>query len=117
MLNVKVIQLVLSRKKIMTAKQPFNPQYGSNQVLTVAAASASATLSTGSKQARVLNSGANKGYFRIYNSKGGAQNATIADCPVVSGMATTVTKSQDDDSIAYLSASGTTFEVMTGEGF
>jgi len=101
----------------MTAKQPFNPQYGSNQVLTVGASSASATISTGSKQARVLNSGANKGYFRLYNSKFGAQNASTADCPVSAGMATTVTKDQDHDSIAYISAAGTTFDVMTGEGF
>ena len=101
----------------MTAKQPFNPQYGSNQVLTAAASSATATLSTGSKQVRVYNSGANKGYFRIYNSKSGAQSATASDCPVGPGLATTVTKDQDQDSIAYISSTGTTFEVMTGEGF
>lgn len=101
----------------MTAKQPFNPQYGTNQVLTAAAASASAAISASCKQIRVLNSGTNKGYFRIYNSAGGTQSATTADCPVAAGMATTVTKEQDQNAIAYISSAGTTFEVMAGEGW
>lgn len=101
----------------MTIKQPFFPQYGSNQVLAAAAASASAAINQDCKQLRVVNTGPNKGYFRTYNSNNGAQSATVADCPVPTGMATTVTKDMTHNAIAFISAGGTTFEVMTGEGF
>lgn len=101
----------------MTIKQPFCPQYGSNKVLAVGAASASAGITPDCKQVRVVNTGANKGYFRAYNSNDGVQNATVADCPVATGMATTVTKDSTHNAIAFISAGGTTFEVMTGEGF
>jgi hypothetical protein len=97
--------------------QPFSPQYGSNQVVTAGASSAAKSINKDSKQVRVVNTGANKGYFRIYDSSNGAQAATIADCPVVAGTAVTVTKGGNQDTIAYISASGTTLEVMTGEGF
>lgn len=97
--------------------QPFFPQYGSNQVLTAGAASATANITKASKQVRVVNTGANKGYFRVYDSSNGAQAATTADCPVAAGAAVTVTKGGNQDTIAYISANGTTLEVMTGEGF
>lgn len=101
----------------MTIKQPFAPQYGSNQVLTAGAASAKVGINKESKQVRVVNTGANKGYFRIYDSSNGVQSATTADCPVAAGAAVTVTKGGNQDTIAYISAAGTTLEVMTGEGF
>ena|SRR5690242_20688997 len=101
----------------MTVKQPFNPQYGSNQVLTAAASSASASIDPNCKQLRVVNTGANKAYFRIYNSGDGSQNATTADFAIMPNMASTITKFQDHNAIAYISASGTTIEIMTGEGF
>lgn len=99
----------------MTIKQPFYPRYGSNQVVAVAAA-ASVTLHRSNKQARIVNTGANKGYFRIYDSADGVIAATAADCPLGPGGAITVTKG-DQDSISTYSAGGTTFEVMVGEGF
>lgn len=105
----------------MTAMQPFMPKYGSNQVLTAGAASASATLDRGNKQVRVVNTGANKAYFRTYNATDGAQSATIADCVVIPGETVIVTKNgsgvDGHNSLAYISAAGTTLEVMTGEGF
>lgn len=101
----------------MTIKQPFYPQYGSNQVLTAAAASASAVINPDCKQVRVVNTGANKGYFRTYNSANGVQSATTADFPVPAGLAATVSKNADHNAIAYISAAGTTLEAMTGEGF
>lgn len=104
----------------MTAIAPFCPQYGSNQVVTPAAASANAPITKNCKQVRVVNTGANIGYFRTYFSGDNAANfnvATTADCPVPAGMATTVTKSEMHDRIAFISAAGTTFQIMTGEGW
>jgi hypothetical protein len=101
----------------MTIKQPFYPHFGTNQVITPAAASASATIDRNNKQLRVLNSGANIGYFRTYNSEGGSQSATTADYPVAPNQASVVSIGPFHDSIAYISAAGTTFNVMTGEGF
>jgi hypothetical protein len=101
----------------MTIKQPFSPQYGSNQVLTAGATSAKVNINKDSKQVRVVNTGANKGYIRIYDSSNDDPAATTADCPVAAGAAVVVTKGGNQDSIAYISATGTTLEVMTGEGF
>lgn len=104
----------------MTAKQPFSPHYGSNQVLTAGAASASVGIDRDNKQVRVVNTGANIGYFRTYDSTDtatGAGTASTADVPVPAGMATTITKGMRHDRLAYISAAGTTLEVMTGEGF
>lgn len=95
--------------------QPFFPSYGSNQVETVGAA-ASVNLTRNNKQVRIVNTGANKGYFRIYDSADGTQAATAADCPLGPGGGITVSKG-DQDKISTYSASGTTFEIMTGEGY
>jgi hypothetical protein len=102
---------------IVTFKQPFSPHFGTNQVVAPAAASAAASISRDDKQVRVVNTGANIGYFRTYDSTAGAQSATTADCPVPAGLSTTITKGTNHDAIAYISAAGTTFQVMTGEGF
>ncbi|MES3022745.1 MAG: hypothetical protein V4857_14290 [Pseudomonadota bacterium] len=102
----------------MTFKQPFMPKYGSNQVLTAGAAALIASIDAENKQLRVVNTGAGKGYFRTYDSTAlPAPVATVADCPVPAGMATTVTKPSNHDRLSYISAAGTTLEVMTGEGF
>lgn len=98
--------------------QPFQPVFGSNQVLAPAAASAPATLSSPfSSQLRVINTGTNIGYFRTYRAADGAQAATTADMPVAPGMATTISKTKDHDTIATISAAGTTFQVTAGEGW
>ena len=102
----------------MTARQPFFPHYGKNLVVTPAVASASSAISADDKQVRVVNSGASIGYFRTYNSFGGtvAQSATTADCPVIASQAIIVSAGPNHDAIAYISAVGTTFNIMTGEG-
>lgn len=104
----------------MTAIAPFCPQYGSNQVVTPAAASANAAITKNCKQVRVVNTGANIGYFRTYfsgDNAAGFNVATTADCPVDAGGEIIVTKSEAHDRIAFISAAGTTFQVMTGEGW
>lgn len=101
----------------MTIRQPFFPQYGSNQVLTAGAASLTTSINQKCKQVRVVNSGAAKAYFRTYNSINGATAATVADCVALPNVPVIVTKDEGHDSLSYISATGTTLEVMTGEGF
>jgi hypothetical protein len=101
----------------MTIKQPFYPQTGSNQVLTAGAASLTTSINAKCKQVRITNSGAAKGYVRTYNSVNGAQPATVADLVVLPNAVVTITKDEGHDQLSYISATGTTLEVMTGEGF
>lgn len=101
----------------MTIKQPFYPHYGQNQTVTPAAAAATITINADDKQVRVVNSGAGLGYFRTFSSLSGALDATTADCPVRAGSDLVVTKDPSHDRLSYISAAGTTFSVMTGEGF
>jgi hypothetical protein len=101
----------------MAAKQPFSPKYGSNQVVTPAAASATINIDATCKNVRVVNSGAAKGYFRIFKTADGALTASVADFCVLPNMSSVVTKADGQDKLAHISATGTTFEVMTGEGW
>lgn len=101
----------------MTAKRPFMPHYGTNQVLTAGAASLSAAIDPNDEQVRITNTGANKAYVRTYNSANGTQSATVADFQVASGQTSTLTKGVNHNAIAYISAAGTGLEVITGEGW
>lgn len=100
----------------MTIRSPFKPRYGSNQVVAPAAASASITIGKGDKSISVSNTGANVGYFRTGLASDGTVTATTADVPVPSGTTRIIEKPQDHDTVAHISASGTTFNVMSGEG-
>ena len=100
----------------MTIRAPFAPHFGTNQVVSPAAASASIAIGDGNKSVRICNTGANIGYFRIGRAADGAVAATTADCPVPAGQTLIVGKPHDHDTLAYISASGTTFQVMSGEG-
>ncbi len=103
----------------MSALQPFSPHYGSNQVVTPAAASATITISGSDKNVRVTNTGANKGYFRTFSitDTPAGSAATVADCCVAAGMSTVITKPDGHDRLSHISAAGTTFEIITGEGW
>jgi len=101
----------------MTIRAPFKPHYGSNQVVAPAAASATITISSDDKTVRVRNSGAaNIGYFRTGKLADGAVAATTADVPVAPGETVYIEKAEGHDTLAHISAAGTTFQVMTGEG-
>lgn len=98
--------------------QPFAPAAGTNRVLALTGTSATAALASVSSQVRVYNSGANKAYFRTYSSAAGVPTVTTADYPVAPGGTAVVTVGASHDSIAHLSATGTTtLEVMSGEGW
>jgi len=106
----------------MTFRQPFAPDLGSTQQLAPAAGSANVAIRKDANQVRIWNSGAAKCYVRTYSSvsaadKASLANATVADMPIPPGVITTFTKSQEHDRLAHISATGTTIEVTTGEGF
>lgn len=101
----------------MTIRSPFQPKYGSNQVLTPAAGSASVLIGAGNKTIRIRNTGAaNPMFFRTGKAVDGTVTATTADVPVSPGETVYIEKPQDHDTLAYISAAGTTCNVMTGEG-
>jgi hypothetical protein len=92
---------------------PFCPDRGANLVTTPAAGSASVAIRSNALSVRLVNSGANICHVRIGD---GSQTATTADLPVRSGSEVVVSKADGDDTLAYISASGTTLHIQTGEG-
>jgi hypothetical protein len=101
----------------MTVRSPFKPHYGSNQVITPGAASAVANINGTDKTVRVSNTGAAIGYFRTYSStEAPVPTASTADMPVAAGETAYIEKAEGHDRLAHISAAGTTFQVMTGEG-
>lgn len=101
----------------MTVRSPFKPHYGSNQGVSPAAASASITIGRGDKTIRVRNTGAtNPLYFRTGLSTDGTVTATAADVPVYPSETVYIEKPQDHDTLATISAAGTTASIMSGEG-
>lgn len=97
----------------MTIREPFAPHYGTGQALTATSSSASTTIGKGDKTVKILNTGTGLAFFRIGV---GTQVATSADCPIVAGTLTYVSKAQDDDTIGYISSAGSTLQIITGEG-
>lgn len=97
----------------MTIRAPFQPRRGVNAVVTPAAASASASLDPQAKSVRLVNVGLNICHVRIGS---GAQTATTADMPVRANSEIVVQKGDGDDTVAYISALGTTLHIQTGEG-
>ena len=102
----------------MSALQPFNPRWGSNQLLTANGTSANATLSGYTKQIHIENTGTtNPVYVRCYLYANGVTDATTADFRISPGIIEVITKTQDFDRMSYISASGTTLEIIEGEGW
>jgi hypothetical protein len=98
----------------MAVYAPFEPRRGTNQVTTPAAASASISIDPEAKSVRLVNSGTtNICHVRIGQ---GAQTASAADLPVLPGESIVVSKGEGEDTLAHISASGTTLHVQTGEG-
>lgn len=103
----------------MTIRQPFAPHYGAT--VSVSPAAASATVSTDAmrenKQVRFVNTGVNICFVRTFDSRNGGQSATVADFPVAPNSSSTITKDESHDSVAHISAAGTTLLITPGEGF
>ena len=97
----------------MSIRSPFMPQRGANQVVSPAATSSSVTVDQAAKSVRLVNSGANICYVRLGTSP---QTASTADTPVLPNSALMLQKQMGDDTVAYISAAGTTLNIQPGEG-
>lgn len=97
----------------MSIETPFQPQRGANLVATPSSSSASVTLVGSAKSVRLVNSGANICHVRIGT---GAQTATTADMPVRPGSEIVVGKAGEENTLAHISATGTTLHIQVGEG-
>jgi hypothetical protein len=97
----------------MAIRAPFHPDRGNNQVVTPAAASASVSVDPVSKTLRLVNVGANICHVRV---GAGAQTATTADMPVRANSEIFISKGDGDNTVAHISATGTTLHIQNGEG-
>jgi GTP cyclohydrolase III len=94
--------------------RPFNAQKGANQVLTANSSSQSVTVDADALSVRVVNSGtSNIAHVRIGK---GPQTATTSDTPIRANSEIVLSKASGDDTLAYISASGTTLHVQDGTG-
>ncbi|QRF55311.1 hypothetical protein [Variovorax paradoxus] len=102
----------------MTARQPFSPAYGTGQAVAPGAASAAVPINASNNQVRIVNTGAAIAFVRTFSqaAQAGAV-ATAADMPIPPNMAVTITKDISHDRLAFISAAGTTLQVITGEGW
>ncbi|KQP36137.1 hypothetical protein [Pseudorhodoferax sp. Leaf274] len=100
--------------------QPFQPLYGSNQVVTSAAVSAVVGIPSGrgADCLRVVNTGTGLVHVRTFSSKDSGANgvASAADFPIPPGVASTIYAGQHDR-LAHISAAGTTLQIIAGQGF
>jgi hypothetical protein len=102
----------------MTIRAPFQGIRGANQVVTPAATSAAVTLTKDgalAKSVRLVNSGANICYVRVGTATSAA-TATTADTPIRAGSDLIVQKAEGEDTVAHISATGTTLNIQPGEG-
>ena len=92
---------------------PFYATRGTNQVTGPSSSSNSKSIAGPEKAVRCLNGGANICFVRIGK---GAQTASTADTPIYPGTAVILAKADSEDTIAYISALGTTLYIQQGEG-
>jgi hypothetical protein len=90
----------------------FSPRYGSNLVVAPGAASANSAINAQDSAVRLVNTGANVCYVRVGEA---AQTATTADLAVRAGSEVIIRKASGHANIAYISATGTTLNIQTGE--
>lgn len=101
----------------MTIHSSFLPKYGATQTFSPASTSAVITVGLGSKTLRLRNTGAtNPMFVRTGRTADATVVATAADMPLYPGEVVYIGKDQDHDTLAFISASGTTATVTPGEG-
>ncbi len=93
---------------------PFAPRYGAGVVVSPAAGSANTTIGLGNKCIALTNTGANICYVRVGV---GAQTATTADFPIPAGQQRIIYKGEEANNVGYISALGTTLQIIPGEGW
>lgn len=95
-------------------RAPFQPNATKGQTVTPAAGSAQITIGQGNKNICFTNLGAAVCYVR---TGAGTIAATTADYPVLPNSQIVLSKDDQHDSVAYISAAGTTLHVIAGEGW
>jgi hypothetical protein len=99
----------------MAITQRFQPAYGQGATMALTTASSALNIGLGSKTVKLTNTGANACYVRFGFT---GQTATAADCLILAGSQIELSKDQDHNQIAALSAAATTnLHIIPGEGF
>ena len=101
----------------MSVISPFQPRYGSTQTASPTSTSSTITIGFGNKTLRIKNTGAtNQMSFRTGKGSDGTVTAVAADMVLDPGEVVYIEKPQDHDTLAFISASGTTMRATAGEG-
>jgi hypothetical protein len=100
----------------MSVQASFNPAYGSGVTVAPTSTSASSTVGFGSKALVITNlSSTVVAYVRVGE---GSATATTADYPVLPNTQVSISKAQDQNVVAYITASGSSsLHIMAGEGY
>ena len=100
----------------MSIQASFAPAYGTGVTVAPTTVSASSTLGLGSKSLVITNLSASvPSYVRVGTS---SATATTADYPVLPGTQVSISKAQDANVVAYITASSTgSLHIMAGEGY
>lgn len=108
----------------MSATQPFNPRWGSNQQGTATDPAVSLIVAAKTKQLHIENTGGTSGgttgilYVRTWNTENQSAIAAAAtDLRVSVGTVEVITKPEDDDRVSVFSATTATYAIMEGEGW
>lgn len=91
----------------------FSPGVGANQEVTPNSTSASVSVNRQAKALLLVNAGNHICHVRVGT---GPQTATAADLPVRANSHIIIRKADGADTVAYVSANGTTLHIQTGEG-
>jgi hypothetical protein len=100
----------------MSVQASFNPSYTSGITVSPTTSSASSTIGLGSKALVLTNLSASVlAYVRVGKS---GITASTADYPLLPNSQISVSKEQDDTTVAYITSSGTgSIHILPGEGY
>jgi hypothetical protein len=98
----------------MSVLAPFNPAYTKGQTVNAAAVAASVAVLASAKQLTITNLGNNIAYVRTGT---GTIAATAADMPILPGTQVSLTKGENQETVSYISAAGTSLHIIPGEGW
>jgi hypothetical protein len=99
----------------MAVLETFNPSYGSGIIVAPGVTTASSLIGVGRKSLCLTNLSAIVCYVR---SGPVGTVATTADYPVPAGAQVSITKFQDDNTVAYIAPGGTSsLHIIPGEGW
>lgn len=99
----------------MTVIATFAPSYTKGATVAPATGSASTIIGKGAKSLCLTNLSTVVCYVRVST---GAATATAADYPVPANAQVSISKPQDDDTVSYVTAAGTSsLHIIPGEGF